>query len=184
MITLLDMREYKLGPSVVCMGKFDGVHLGHQKLLRCATLLAHEWNAVSVALTFDRHPLDLLDPKRAPAPLMDENEKHARIRKLGINTLIITPFTQEFSQLTANQYLDEIVNKLAPVAIVCGSDYRFGAKAQGDAHLIEKRASELGYRAVVVEPETLSGDVISSTAIRALLQTGETERAMQMLGEP
>ncbi len=181
---MTNLDDYDLGPSVLAMGKFDGVHIGHQKLLQAAVDLAKQLRVRSVALTFDRHPLSVLSPGDAPVPLTGESEKRHLIQKMGIDALLILPFTQEFAALAANTYLIDLCKKLQAVAIVSGRDFRFGQGAGGDAALIERMAGELGYRAVIVEPACVDGQAVSSTSIRSLIAANDLSLARKMLGRP
>ncbi|MPN34625.1 putative riboflavin biosynthesis protein RibF [bioreactor metagenome] len=174
-------REF-LGPaSVLALGTFDGVHIGHAELIRRAKALADELDASAVACTFDRHPLSVLDPARMPHQLTDLNEKLRKFALLGADCALVLRFTPELASLPAREYLLNLVAAMRAKAVVVGEDHRFGRRGEGDAHLIQALANQAGFRAVVVPPVLDEGDVVSSSLIRALLASGQNERAERLL---
>lgn len=181
---LTDINQYDLGPCVLAMGKFDGVHLGHRKLLDETVTLAKSLGAAAVALTFDRHPLSLIAPEDAPKALTDERQKRALLEELGLDALLVVPFTKELQSMQPDAFLGMIARTLHPAAIVCGTNFRFGRAAGGDEALVRRMAGQLGYRAVVVWPVEVDGQSVSSTRIRELIDAGEKQKAERMLGRP
>lgn len=173
--------EFDLNASVVAMGMFDGVHLGHQALIRRAKQLSAELNAACVVYTFDRHPLSVIAPERAPAQLLDTEEKLAKFEKLGVDGVLLKPFTAEFAATDPGEYLERLTEKLRVRALVCGFNYTFGAGGRGNADMIRKEAQRLHCRAEIVDAVTDSGDTVSSTLIRNLLENGDESRAARLL---
>jgi len=174
-------REF-LGPaSVLALGTFDGVHIGHAALIRRAKALADELSASAIACTFDRHPLWVLDPARMPRQLTDLDEKLRKFALLGADCALVQRFTPELSNMSARDYLLNLVAAMRARAVVVGEDHRFGRRGEGDAHLIQALAGEAGFRAVVVPPVLDGGDVVSSSLIRALLASGQSARAERLL---
>ena len=176
--------EYALGPSVAVLGTFDGVHIGHQALINRAMELAKEMNAACVVCTFDRHPLSLLRPEKAPAPLMRLEEKLEKLEKMGVDGVLLKAFTPEFAGISAMQYLEALSQDLQVKGIVAGFNYSFGAGGRGNADMIRAEASRLGYRAEIVEAVLDGKDTVSSTLIRSLLANGEGERAQRLMRLP
>lgn len=174
-------EEYDLGASVVALGTFDGVHAGHQALIRRAMALAQALNAACVVCTFDRHPLSLLCPEHAPRLLMTAEEKLRKLEKMGVDGVLLTPFTPEFAAMEPVEYLESLAQKLHARGVVAGFNYTFGAGGRGDAALIRAEASRLGYRAEIVEAVRDGDDTVSSTLIRGLMDEGNIARADALL---
>jgi riboflavin kinase / FMN adenylyltransferase len=173
------------GPSVVALGAFDGIHLAHQKILGLAVERAGSIAAAALACTFDPHPLEILQPERAPVPITTLAERLDLIAALGIDTAVIIPFTPEFSRIEAEAFVkDLLLGILRAREIVVGYNHTFGRGARGDARLLETLASRLGITAHIVPPLTVEGVVVSSSAIREALQAGDMAEARQFLGRP
>ena len=178
---IYDEREFSGRYAVVALGMFDGVHVGHQALIRRAVALAPALEAQSVVCTFDRHPLSVLCPERAPEALLPLHENLKKFERLGAEWALVQPFTLEYGATPPRDFLRQLVRALRVRAIVAGENYTFGAGGRGDAALIREMAPELGYRAEIVPP-VMDGDVMcSSTWIRQLLARGESEHAQRLL---
>ena len=173
--------EYNLGPAVAVLGTFDGVHIGHQALIRRAIDLAREENAACIVCTFDRHPLSLLCPEKAPRPLMSLSEKMEKFAALCVDGVLLHTFTREFAAIEPEDYLKNLSRSLQLKGVVAGFNYSFGAKGRGDAALIRQMSNELSYRAEIVSAVQDENDIVSSTLIRNLLQQGQARRAHQLL---
>ena len=170
--------------SVVALGMFDGVHIGHQKLIRTAAALAEDSGAACVVCTFDRHPLSVVCPERAPKALLPLEANLEKFRALGADWTLVMPFTPEFGATPPEDFLRELVRALRVRAIVVGENYSFGQGGRGDAAMIRALSGALGYRAVIVPP-VMDGDIVaSSTDIRALLARGEAAHAARLLEIP
>ncbi len=172
--------------SVVTIGVFDGVHIGHSLIIKHAVKKAKEQGLYSVALTFDPHPLDILRPKSYPTILTGLNLKLHLIQKLGINITVVIKFTKSFASMSAKKFIQDIlVDKLNVKTIVVGEGFRFGAKAAGDTDLLKKQGLIHGFS---VEPialhKTADSHKISSTRIRNLLKEGKLDEAKEILGHP
>ena len=167
--------------SVVALGMFDGVHIGHQKLIRTAVRLAREQGAESVVCTFDRHPLSVICSDRAPKPLLSLPENLDRFDRLGADWALVKAFTPAFAATPPETFIAELVTALRVKAIVVGENYSFGAGGSGSADMIRDLSGALGYAAHVVPP-VMDGDVMaSSTYVRALLARGDVEHARRLL---
>ena len=173
--------EFADDASVVALGMFDGVHIGHQALIRRAVELARALDAKSVVCTFDRHPLSVLFPEKAPAPLLTLSENLGKFEILGADCALVQAFTPEYGATPPEDFLRALVRGYRVRAIVAGENYTFGAGGRGDAALIRRMAGELGCRAEIV-PSVMDGDVMcSSTWIRQLIERGKMEHAERLL---
>ena len=176
------MNEYDGGPCVLALGTFDGVHLGHQALLRRTAALSASLGLTAAAMTFDRHPLALLRPEMAPPALTTPEEKRRLMEKMGIGVLIEEPFTPECAALEPEAFARRAAACLAPRVLVVGYNYTFGRGGKGNPALLARCGEELGFSVEVVPPVTLDGAPVSSTRIRALLLAGKTDEAARLLG--
>ena len=173
--------QFDAPASVVALGMFDGVHIGHQALIRRAVALAKELGAASVVCTFDRHPLSVLCPGRAPAALLPLEENLRKFERLGADFALVQAFTREYGETPPEDFLRALAKDLRARAVVAGENYTFGAGGRGDAAMIRGMAPVLGYRAEIVPP-VMDGDVMcSSTWIRDLLARGEDAHAKRLL---
>ncbi len=178
---IYDARDFTGHRAVVALGMFDGVHIGHQALIRRTVALSRALEAQSVVCTFDRHPLSVLCPEKAPVALLPLHENLKKFERLGAEWALVQACTPEYGATDPLDFLRGLVRDLRAAAIVAGENYTFGAKGRGDAALIRHMAGELGYRAEIVPP-VMDGDVMcSSTRIRQLLEAGETEHAQRLL---
>lgn len=173
--------EFDLGCCVAALGTFDGVHIGHQALIRRAMAMAKDEGCACVVCTFDRHPLALLKPELEPVPLMNLQEKLAKLEEMGVDGVLLRPFDWEFAGMDAADYLGMLRRDMHVRGIVTGFNYSFGAGGRGNADLIRREAESLGYRAEIVDAVQDGSDVVSSTLIRRLLAVGETERAARLM---
>ena len=173
--------EFTGAASVAALGMFDGVHIGHQALIRDAVALAREMDAQCVVCTFDRHPLSVLCPERAPKPLLTLEENLRKFESLGADVALVKSFTPTFADMPPEDYLRALARDLRAKAVVAGENYTFGAGGRGDAAMIRRLSTALGYRAEIIPP-VMDGDVMcSSTWIRRLLASGQAEHAARLL---
>jgi len=168
--------EFDLASCVAVLGTFDGVHAGHQALIRRGMDLAKKLEAACIVYTFDRHPLSLLHPEYAPEALLSEAEKLSKLEQMGVDGVLLEPFTREFAAIEPDAYLRNLVEKLGAKGIVAGFNYSFGAGGRGNAALIQSEAIRLGYRAEIVEAVMDGADVVSSTLLRELKAQSDFER--------
>jgi riboflavin kinase/FMN adenylyltransferase len=173
------------GQSAVALGVFDGVHLGHRAILATAVAEARRHGLVALACTFDPHPLEVLQPARAPLPLTSLDDRLALIAETGIHTTVVVSFTREVAAIEPEAFVREVlVSALKARDIVVGFNHRFGRGARGDAELLRVLGARLGFRAHVVAPLLVDRIPVSSSEVRAALQAGDVERAARMLGRP
>ena len=174
-------QEFTGAASVVALGMFDGVHIGHQALIRAAVRASRRFAAECVVCTFDRHPMAVLSPDRAPEALLPLEDNLRKFEQLGADWALVQSFTPEYGATAPEDFLASLVETLRVRAIVAGENYTFGARGRGDAAMLRALGPELGYRPIIVPP-VMDGDVIcSSTHIRALLASGQTARAKALL---
>lgn len=172
-------------PRSVAIGTFDGVHVGHQQVIRMAVEIAHVAELTGSVLTFDRHPLAEVEPGRQPRLLMPSKAKIALLARLHPDELIVLPFTREFATLSAEEFTDAVLARaLSARVIVVGENFTYGAGGKGDVESLRAAGERLGFRTVVVPLATAGGRPISSTRIRALLQSGSLEEVRDILGRP
>lgn len=171
---------------VVTIGSFDGVHLGHQKLLARIRKHAEEIDGESVLVTFDPHPRHVLATSGPPMRLLTTTaEKIERLEKLGIDHVVIVEFNLAFAKQTATEYLDDFLfGKFNPHTVVIGYDHRFGAGRTGNIDLLRKKAAEAGINVQEISARDEDNFAISSTRIRKALETGDASAATQLLGSP
>ncbi len=168
---------------VAGLGNFDGVHLGHQRLIGVTTTLAGELNAMPAIITFDPHPQRVLNPDNAPLLLTERSEKERKIKDLGINTIIWLPFSPKLASLSSEDFVRQIiVGKYHCKGVVVGYNYTFGAGGEGKAETMVKLGSKYDFQVRVVPAVTTGGMVVSSTAVRDYMRQGDIERAAGMLG--
>lgn len=172
--------------AVITIGTFDGVHTGHQQIIKLLKEEAKNINGESVIITFNPHPRMVLEPKENSAKLSLLNtldEKILLIEKQHIDHLVIVPFTHEFSLFTAHEYIKKfLVEKFHPHTIIIGYDHHFGKERQGNYKLLEEYADEYNYLVKEIPEHVINRVAISSTKIREAIGDGEIETANKFLG--
>jgi len=172
-------------PSVVALGVFDGVHLGHRAILDTAVARAKKDGGTAVACTFDPHPAEVLQPERAPLPITTLDERVALIAESGIGLTVVVAFTPILAAMEPETFVSEILaGRLGAREVVVGFNHRFGRGARGDAQLLREIGIRVGMHAEIVPPLDADGMPVSSSAIRAALQGGDVASAARMLGRP
>jgi riboflavin kinase/FMN adenylyltransferase len=172
-------------PSVVALGGFDGIHLGHQAILAKALARAAATGLRSTVCTFEPHPRQILQPDRAPAPLTTLGERLELIAATGIDATVVLPFTAALAAVEPESFVaDVVLRRLGAREVVVGFNHTFGRRARGNAALLERLGGELGFAVHVVPPLEVDGATVSSSRIRALLQAGDVTVAARLLGRP
>ena len=172
-------------PSAVALGVFDGVHLGHRAILGLAVSQAGSGDMRSVACTFDPHPMEILQPERAPLSITTLEERLALIQDCGLDAAVVLPFTRELAAMEPEAFVkDVLVTRLGARDVVVGFNHRFGRGARGDAALLRSLGERLGFRTHVADPLLVDGVAVSSTEIRGALQRGDLSVASRLLGRP
>ncbi|HWB36759.1 MAG TPA: bifunctional riboflavin kinase/FAD synthetase [Rugosimonospora sp.] len=183
-------RGYESAPSgwgraVVTIGVFDGVHRGHQEIIGHAVKTARDLGIQSVVVTFDPHPSEVVRPGSHPAILTEPARKAELIEALGVDVLCVVPFTVDFSHLSAEAFVhDVLVEHLHAATVVVGENFRFGHRAAGDIDLLTRLGRNFGFTVESAPLVTGDGTPFSSTYIRASVDAGEVEAAAVALGRP
>lgn len=172
--------------TVVCLGLFDGVHIGHAKLIERAKEIAGQRMLWVCAHTFSPMPSRVLQPESDIRELTSFTEKAALLESLGVDILAVSHFTEAMMRMRAKAFFYEIlVEKLHGKHLVAGFHHRFGYHGEGDTEWLRAACGEAGIGLSIVRPVTLpGGELVSSTAIRKYLDAGDFEKAEQMLGRP
>jgi riboflavin kinase/FMN adenylyltransferase len=172
------------GPSAVTFGKFDGIHVGHQRIVDRLLAVAAERGLTSTVLTFDRNPLSVLDPARSPESVISNAQKRDLLAAAAVDAMLELPFDREFSTHTAEDFVDDvIVGALHAKVVLVGPDTRFGRGGTGDFDGLVAFGADRGFE-VQRLPLSVdeSGDTVSSTRIRSLLAAGDVSNAARLLG--
>jgi len=175
----------KLPPSpgvVLTIGVFDGVHLGHQALIRRVVERARALGGRAVVLTFHPHPRSVVAPRSHWGYLCSLEERIARIAELGVDLLIVLRFTPELAATPAEAFVRELAGHMPLAELHVGADFGLGKDRRGDVALLERLGQELGFALHPAAPVCLDGRVVSSTHIRALIQAGQVAEAGRWLG--
>jgi len=169
--------------SVVTIGNFDGVHLGHRALVERATAAAARRGARAIAVTFDPHPAAVLRPDAVPAALQSLEERVTLLRALGCDEVVVVPFDAAFAAQEPTEFVDRLlVERLAAELVVVGENFRFGRGAAGDVSLLEALGVQRGFAVDAVGLVDVGHGPVSSSALRALLAAGDLEAVSRGLG--
>ncbi len=171
--------------SVATIGNFDGIHRGHQAVIRQLHALARRYDCGTTVITFDPLPREYFMGDKAPARLTTLREKFIQFDRLGVDRMLTMPFNARLAEMTARQFIDDVlVRGLAIRALVVGDDFRFGKGREGDFEMLRRAGERHGFE--VIDTETVSDEQgrISSTRIRDALAAGDLETAAALLGRP
>jgi riboflavin kinase/FMN adenylyltransferase len=175
------------GGKKVCLaiGFFDGVHLGHQQIIRQTISDARQHDALALVVTFDRHPNSIVAPERVPPLIYSLPQKLRAIESLGVDALLLIQFDQKFSEQPGEVFIHSLVCELGKIHSICvGADFVFGNKRSGDVALLKKLGGELNFFVHGLAAVSLDGEIVSSTRIRETIGAGNLDSASQMLGRP
>jgi len=172
-----------VGPLVLAIGVFDGLHLGHRAVIERARQVASEQDGRPVVVTFDPHPIRVLRPEKAPRLLVNTEHKIRLLESLGIENLLLIHFDYDFCRMPAPDFAAKLIEHARPLGgIVVGETWQFGKDRAGNLALLRELGGQHGFRAVGVPPVEIDGQVVSSTRIRALITQGELDAAERLLG--
>jgi riboflavin kinase/FMN adenylyltransferase len=172
-------------PLCLALGVFDGLHLGHRKVIDTAVNWARRRPLAAGVLTFDPHPDAIINPSGAPGLLTTTEEKLALLREFEVSIAVVAGFDRALADMPAERFVrDVLVSRLRTRRVVVGEDWRFGAGGAGSSEVLRALGSELGFGVSVVPPVSVSGREVSSTRIRQLLLRGRLEAANELLGRP
>jgi len=170
--------------AVVTVGTFDGVHRGHQRVLAEVVERARKGGLTSVLVTFDPHPLEILNPPAAPKVLTLTDEKRDLVSAAGVERVVVLPFTREVAQQTPEEFIRRLRAEHALEQLVLGYDHAFGRGRSGDEALVRRLGTAEGFECVVVDAVREDGQPISSTLIRTAVAHGDLAGAARWLGRP
>lgn len=176
--------ESPVAASVVTVGTFDGVHLGHQTLVQRAVERARALGAPAVVYTFHPHPAKILAPERAPPVLQSIPERARLLRSYGADLVVVEPFDKAFSSVSADEWVTDWLGLLRPKHVVIGFNFSYGRGRGGGPEHMVRMGERLGFTVDVVGAVEERGTVVSSTLLRALIEAGDVSAAARLLGRP
>ncbi len=185
MILTHNAKEVKPGARKVCLalGFFDGVHLGHQQIIRQTIMDARQHEGIALVLTFDRHPNTVVAPGRVPPLVYSLPQKIRAIEAIGAEVLLLIHFDAAFSRQSGKEFVRSLLRDLGPVRSVCvGANFVFGHKRSGDVALLKRLGAELHFTVHGLAAVALNNSAVSSTRIREAIRAGKLDAATQMLG--
>jgi len=173
------------GPTVISIGNFDGVHLGHRKVLREVVKRARELSAKALAVTFEPHPAKVLRPQNAPKLITPGNKRVELLGQCGLDAVLVLAFNRELSLMSSREFAAKMIaEKLRAREIHEGENFQFGHQAEGNVERLEEFGRELGFAVKPYSVLRAHGETVSSSNIRRLLAEGNVRRARQLLGRP
>lgn len=181
---LADFEGWPRGPLSVAIGVFDGVHIGHQALIRLTAARAKQQGGSALAATFDPLPIQALAPGAPPSALSDVEERARLLHAVGADDVVVFHFTKQFAALTADEFIRRLAEAGAVRQIFVGEDFQFGHERAGNVRTLAAAGPKYGFDVLVTPPVKLDGEVVSSTRIRNALLAGNVEIAAQLLGRP
>ncbi len=176
------LEEVKVNQSWLTVGTFDGIHLGHQEIIRCVTEGAKNQGVPSVVVTFFPPPAVVLRKRQDAYYLTSPEERAVVLEKLGVDVMITHPFNTQISQLTAHDFVSRLHQHLGMTHLCIGHDFALGKNREGNAERLRELGKEFGYSVSALPAMVIDGDVVSSSFIRTLLSQGEVERIERYLG--
>lgn len=165
------------------LGNFDGLHIGHQRLIADLVKLSRQEGGVPAVFTFYPHPLKLLNPDNAPVMLLNQQAKQKMIASMGVEVLLLVPFTHDFAALSPNEFISGVLHReLSVRSVFVGFNYTFGKGGKGNPETLTQGGKEYGFDVHVIPSVTIEGIPVSSTLVRSLLADGEVVEARKFLG--
>ena len=168
--------------SVVTIGLYDGVHVGHRSIINRVVKEAHKRAAISVVVTFDKHPVEVTGPGQAPCLLTDIKTKSELLRALGVDKIVIIPFSLKIAGLSPDRFLKEWIEPLTPEVILVGEDFRFGKGRTGDIKTLHDFSAAEGHETIAVRLTEVAGEKASSSLAREKIASGDITGAREILG--
>jgi riboflavin kinase/FMN adenylyltransferase len=180
-------KELKPGGKRVCLaiGFFDGVHLGHQQIIRQTIADARQHDGIALVLTFDKHPNAIVAPEKTPPLIYSLSQKLRAIQSLGIEDILLIGFDKPFSQQTGEEFVRALARDFGKIHSICvGANFAFGHKRSGNVALLKKLGGESQFNVHGLSAVSLDGKAVSSTRVRESIRAGNLDDASQMLGRP
>jgi riboflavin kinase/FMN adenylyltransferase len=177
--------DVKVGPngSIVTIGKYDAIHIGHQRIIKQMLERANSAQLESVVLTFSQHPNSVLAPESVPLPILGQHLRAELFASLGIDVALILDFDAAFAAVSAREFVERyLVSALNAKAVIVGEGFRFGYHGEGDCKVLRSLGEEFGFEVIEVPVEVLDGKTVSTTAVRAALEKGDVTQAARLLG--
>ena len=171
-------------PCVLALGNFDGVHLGHRRLLEHGLMQAERLNAELGVLIFEPHPLKVLFPERGIELLSTTQERLNYFEEIGVHTVYLIPFTRHMANTSPEEFVEKILLPLGVVRVVVGFNYSFGFQGKGTPEMLQSFGKKHGFGVSVLQAQMIKGRVISSSSIRKALLQGDINQATALLGRP
>ena len=172
------------GERVLALGTFDGVHLGHRALLRRARMLADRVGCPLRVCTFDRHPLSVISPEKAPLLLTTAGEKAEKLAEAGADEMQVIPFSPAVASLTPDAFLGKLEEGIRIRGLAAGWNYTFGKDGAGNGETLIREGKERGFEVLIEAPFRQDGEPVSSSRIRRALEDGNVKQANDLLGAP
>ena len=169
---------------VIALGMFDGLHIGHQEIIRTAVMKAQEINGTALVFSFSNHPRSVIAPECTPHRIGSEAIRLRILKNLGVDALVEVPFTLAFAETTADDFVRLLRQYFAPKYIVVGENYTFGRGGRGAPKLLNEQAEHYAFQLMVCSSVMREGAPVSSTRIRALIAKGDLKRVREYLGYP
>ncbi|HET9399833.1 MAG TPA: bifunctional riboflavin kinase/FAD synthetase, partial [Candidatus Acidoferrales bacterium] len=182
------LEEWKSGrlasrETAISVGNFDGLHLGHQKILRSLAERAKKNNLAAAVITFDPHPMKVLRPQNAPLLIETLEQRLKGFERLGLDAALVLHFDAELANVSAENFIERIlVSTVHAREILVGENFRFGHKHAGDVHLLERSCARHAFSVEIVAPALIDGHPVSSTRVRQAVGEGNVEEAERLLG--
>lgn len=179
------IKEGRGKDLVLAIGVFDGVHLGHQKIIKMVVERARQINGTSMVLTFDPHPRSLINPENSPRPITLMDEKISIFESLGIEKCMVINFNRRFACLSSDDFALRVLSRgLGVKEIFVASNYLFGKGKKGNAAILRQMGKELDFKVNIIRPLRRGSEVVSSSRIRLLIENGKVKEAGELLGRP
>ncbi len=175
--------KQKFKDTVLTLGNFDGLHLGHIKILKLVSSRAKALGAKSVVYTFDPHPLKVVAPEKSPPLMLTVEDKACLVESFGIDYMVVAEFTKKFASKDPRVFVKEVlVDSLSTSEVIVGHDYAFGKGKRGTIGFLKELGAEFGFKVTVVKPYRLAGKIVSSSRVRAEVKNGRLRSAAKLLG--
>lgn len=179
----IDSLSTLTGPLALAVGVFDGIHLGHQEVIRAAQEHAAQHHGTAVVVTFDPHPAHVLRPGSAPKLLCGSRHQQLVLTQIGIPCLLACPFTHETAKTPARDFIQQLVDAARPLGCISvGYTWNFGHKREGNIHLLMEMGQQHDFAVYGVPPLKIDGEIVSSTLIREAIASGNFTKATTLLG--
>ncbi|MBE9531525.1 MAG: bifunctional riboflavin kinase/FAD synthetase [Proteobacteria bacterium] len=178
-----DIKKTRFKDTILTLGNFDGLHLGHIKILKLVNKRAKDFKAKSVVYTFDPHPLKVVAPEKSPPLMLTVKDKARLVESFGIDYLVVASFTRKFASKDPREFVKEVlVNGLKVREVIVGHDYAFGKGKRGTISFLRKLGAEFGFKVTVIDAYKLGGKIVSSSRVRAEVKGGRLQSAAKLLG--